>query len=130
MKTKDIVFCGIVTALMCVLCPLAIPVAGIPITFATLVIYIIAAVCKPQIALIGISLFVISISLLNKSIVKYAVGIITGTLFLYICGCTGYKLYTGSPISTVLSVCILPFLPGDIVKIIFAVITVPKSYFK
>lgn len=60
MKTKDIVFCGVVTALMCVLCPLSVPVYGIPITLSTFIIYTVAAVFEPKISLITVLLYILT----------------------------------------------------------------------
>ncbi len=160
-KTKDIVFCGIATALMCALCPLALPVSGIPITLATLIIYIIAGIGKPLNSIICIFLYisagcvglpvlsgytggiahifgpsggfilgyiplVITVSLLNKSIDKYIIGMVAGTVLLYLCGYIGYTLNTNGSVERVFSVCILPFIPGDILKIVFASTITPK----
>ncbi|MBQ3183652.1 MAG: biotin transporter BioY [Clostridia bacterium] len=161
MKTKDIVHCGIVTALLCVLCPIAIPISGIPITLATLVIYITCTVCKLHTSLISVMLYillgciglpvfsgfsggvthiagpvggfilgyiplVICVSLLNKGRPRQIIGMCIGTVLLYICGCIGFMLNTDKELLSVLSACILPFLPGDALKITIAILAVPK----
>ena len=161
MKTKEIVICGIITALLCVFGPIGIPVAGIPITLTTLIIYIAAFVFDPRISLTSVAIYivlgcfglpvfsgfaggithligpsggfvvgyiplVISVSLLKNSNPKSLIGIIIGTALLYLFGLIGYKMYTDQSVTTLLSVCVLPFLPGDIVKIILSLIISPK----
>ena len=154
-KTKDIVLCGIITAVLCVLCPVAIPAGAIPITLSTLVIYIITSVFNLKISLISITIYILigciglpvfsgfsggiahilgpsggfiigyfpmilCISLLNENRLKRIVGMCLGTALLYICGCSGFALSTDNKPMTIISVSILPFIPGDTIKIITA----------
>ena len=161
MKIKNITFCGITTALLCVLAPVAIPVSGIPITLTTLVIYIIGNVLSPTVSITSVVLYIIlgcvglpvfsgfsggithllgpgggfilgyiplilCVSMLNKSIFRQIIGILLGTLLLYLCGCIGYMIYSKSEITTVFSVCVIPFLPGDICKFLLTLITIPR----
>ena len=45
-----------------------------------------------------------------------------GSLLLYLCGTAGYAGITRSPLSAAVPICVLPFLPGEAVKIAIAVI--------
>lgn len=53
-----------------------------------------------------------------------ALALIAGTLVLYLCGVSWLKLATGMAWSKTLAVGMLPFLPGDIAKIIAAVLMI------
>ncbi|MBR6514169.1 MAG: biotin transporter BioY [Clostridia bacterium] len=161
MKTKDTVICGVITAILCVISPIAIPVGGIPLTLSTLVIYIVAAVTRPYISVVSVILYIfigmlgltvfsgfsggvthilgpgggfilgyipltVCIALFKRSKKGFVWGIIAGTVILYICGCTGYLINTDCSFKTMLSICILPFLPFDIIKIILSITISPK----
>lgn len=43
-----------------------------------------------------------------------------GTLVIYILGTIWFTLQTGNTLASALSLCVLPFLPGDVVKIVAA----------
>ena len=51
-----------------------------------------------------------------------ALALIVGTLLLYAAGTLWYARLTGASIAAALTVCALPFLPGDAIKIIAVVI--------
>ncbi len=161
MKTKDIVFCGIATALLCVLCPIAIPVAVVPLTLATLIIYLIASISDWYISLISVCLYILigcmglpvfsgfaggiaqlagptggfivgyipltlTVSLLRKNRLYQIIGLTVGTVLLYISGIIGFIISTESGFYDIFTVCILPFLPGDIIKVILTILITPK----
>jgi biotin transport system substrate-specific component len=51
---------------------------------------------------------------------------VAGTVVLYLIGTIWFMVQTGNPLGGALSMCVLPFLPGDAVKIIAAtLLTVP-----
>ena len=47
----------------------------------------------------------------------YAVGMLSGTVLLYAFGTAWFSFTTKNPVSYSLGVCVLPFLPGDVLKI-------------
>lgn len=47
---------------------------------------------------------------------------ILGTLLLYLCGTGWYAMISRIPVTTAIPFCVFPFLPGDAIKIAFAVI--------
>lgn len=161
MKTKNIVFCGITAALMCVLCPVSVPVAAVPITLATLVIYLTASLFDWYVSLISVSVYIIigcmglpvfsgftggiaqlagptggfiigyiplalMVSMLKKNRAHRILGLTVGTVLLYISGIIYFVVSTNSGFYEALTVCILPFLPGDILKAILTIIITPK----
>ena len=56
----------------------------------------------------------------------YILGMFTGTVLLYTCGTVWFILQTGSAPVYALTVCVVPFLPGDAIKITVAGITAPR----
>ena len=46
------------------------------------------------------------------------VSIVTGLIICYILGAVWFSLITGNSFSTTLKICIIPFIPGDIIKIV------------
>lgn len=50
----------------------------------------------------------------------YPVAMIAGTVALYLCGTVWYCIVSGVPPLPALQVCVLPFLPGDAMKIAVA----------
>lgn len=55
-----------------------------------------------------------------KKFFVYPLAMIVGTIILYIFGTLWYAYQTGNSIAAGLYVCVLPFLPGDVIKIIIA----------
>ena len=161
MRIKSIVLCGVLTALMCVLCPIALPLNAVPVTLATLVIYLIASTSDVHTSLISVTIYIVLgciglpvfsgfnggighilgptggfivgyipltlyVSLFGRGKLMRAIGICIGTLMLYIIGCFGYCIYTNDNFVTAVSLCVLPFLPGDVIKIILTLLIYPK----
>ncbi len=63
------------------------------------------------------------VSVLTSSVRKkiiYPISMITGTAACYACGTAVYTLVSGSDLRTAITACVLPFLIGDIIKIILA----------
>jgi biotin transport system substrate-specific component len=54
-----------------------------------------------------------------------AVGMVLGTLVLYIFGTAWFVIQSGSALVTALGLCVLPFLPGDAAKIAVSSVLVP-----
>lgn len=60
-----------------------------------------------------------------KFIIQF-VGMILGTVVLYVMGTWWFMKYTGMNLSASLAVCVLPFIPGDIVKMIVVILIAPR----
>jgi biotin transport system substrate-specific component len=54
-----------------------------------------------------------------------ALGLIIATAVLYILGTVWFVISTGTPVGAALMLCVVPFLPGDLVKIVLSVIVGP-----
>lgn len=57
---------------------------------------------------------------------KMAIGMTGGLALCYLFGTIWFVLLTGKGLAAALSACVIPFLPGDAVKIISAAILVPE----
>ena len=57
---------------------------------------------------------------------KYAAGMCIGTLILYVLGTVWFMICTSSSLSSALTACVLPFLPGDILKIAAVCMIAPR----
>ncbi|HAG57280.1 MAG TPA: biotin transporter BioY [Ruminococcaceae bacterium] len=62
----------------------------------------------------------------GDSVWKLAVGMTGGLALCYLFGTVWFVLLTGKGLVAALSACVVPFLPGDAVKIISAAILVPE----
>ena len=56
----------------------------------------------------------------KKKLWAHVVGMAIGTVLLYTCGTAWFMLQTGNTLAASLTLCVLPFLPGDAIKIILA----------
>ena len=165
MKTRDMVFTAVFAAVLCALAPLAIPVGPVPISLATFVIYLSAAILNWKfgtlsvivyvaLGLVGLPVFsgfeggihklvgptggfivgYIVMALVIGLIVTrnprkrwiYPAAMAVGTIMLYVCGLAWFTYSTGSTLGASLMACVIPFLPGDVVKIILASVISPR----
>ncbi len=159
MNPQKIALCAVTAALLCAIAPIAIPFGAVPLSLATMILYVIASCVEPKTSVISTALYlllgcaglpvfsgftggfqritgvtggfligyipcVIIIGLLvNKFESKkfiYPVSMAIGTAVCYICGTAWYIFQTNSPLSAALTVCVLPFMIGDAVKITLA----------
>lgn len=161
LSIKEMVICAIMTALMCVLAPMSIPIGPVPITLTNLVIYItivllgtklttVSYIVYLLIGLVGVPVF----SGFTGGVAKLAGptgGYLIGFIFMIIIGgiiyekfgsnniIAGLGLFAGLVVayifgtvwfvhqmdytySAALSVCVWPFVPFDIIKIVIAII--------
>ncbi len=55
-----------------------------------------------------------------------AVGLVIATVALYALGTAWFVISTGTPVGASLALCVIPFIPGDIAKIVIAVVVGPR----
>lgn len=159
MNPHKLALCAVTSALLCALAPIAIPFGAIPISLATMILYVIASCVEPKISLTATVLYIflgcaglpvfsgfsggfqiitgitggfligyipcvmITGFLTRKPETKkfmFPLSMVAGTAVCYICGTAWYIFQTNSPVSVALTVCVLPFLIGDAVKIALA----------
>jgi len=54
------------------------------------------------------------------------IGMIVATAVLYVLGTTWFVISTGTPVGAALLLCVVPFLPGDLIKMVIAVSVGPE----
>lgn len=155
---------AIVTAVICVLAPLALPIGPVPISLATLAIYFalylldwklsaLSVVVYVLIGMVGLPVFsgftggmgklmgptggyivgYIPMALLSGWIIcRYQnrwiqfAGLVGGTALLYVLGTAWFCIATGNPVGAALGMCVVPFIPGDLIKIAAAMLLGPQ----
>lgn len=55
----------------------------------------------------------------------HLIGMIIGTVVCYAFGTLWFCLQSGTPVMSALSICVFPFIPGDLIKIIIAIAIAP-----
>ena len=159
--------CALMAALLAVIAPLSVPVGPVPISLATLVLYLSVHVLRTRSALISCALylllgafglpvfsgyaggiaklagptggylvgylflvliaglFVWKSTHFEKPVLRIAfsvLGMIAGTVVLYAFGTAWFMIQAKAALPYALSVCVLPFLPGDLAKIAVAAV--------
>ena len=149
---------AVMTALLCVLAPLSIPIGPIPISLATFVIYLSVYILGWKLGTVSVAIYLLLgmvglpvfsgyagglaklvgptggyligyipmavtagliISATKNKFVHFA-GLVAGTAVLYVFGTAWFCLLTKTAVPTALSLCVFPFIPGDIIKMIAA----------
>lgn len=153
---KNLTLRAILAAAICVIAPLSIPSGAIPVTLASLIIYVVSACTQVKFSVPAVTIYILLgcfglpvfsgftggfqivsgitggyiisyvpcsavISLLcgkfgNKKII-IPLSMILATLICYVCGTLWYAFQTDSTFLASVPVCVLPFVPGDILKI-------------
>ena len=167
MKVKDMTLTAVMAALVCIAGPLTVPAGPIPLSLATLAVYLAGAVLGKKRGTLAVALYLL-IGIIGVPVFSgfsggfqklagvtggYLVGYLpcaflsglgaeraeeesriwilpakmaAGTAVLYTIGTAWFMIQSGNALGTALSLCVVPFLPGDAVKIAAAVmLTVP-----
>ena len=155
MSTRHMTLTAMLTALLCILGPLTLPLGPVPLSLATGVLLLMALLLGGRRAtlccavyllmgLIGLPVFAgfqggmgAMMGPTGGFLLGYlpmtalcgflctrwtgrawqACALLSGTALLYITGTAWYCHVTGAALCAALAVCVLPFLPGDAVKI-------------
>ena len=166
MKVKDMTLTAVMAALICIAGPLVIPAGPIPLSLATLAVYLagaalgkkwgtIAAGLYLLIGIAGVPVFSgfsggfqklagvtggylagylpcaflsgLGAELAEKSGKRWIhpAMMAAGTAVLYALGTAWFMIQTGNTLGAALGLCVVPFLPGDAVKIAAAAILTP-----
>ncbi|MCR5145170.1 MAG: biotin transporter BioY [Lachnospiraceae bacterium] len=151
--------CGIMAALLCVLAPFALPIGPVPISLATMVVYLAAYVLGSKWSVVSVVIYLllgmvglpvfskgqagvgvlagptggyligyiflalisgIVISKVNYNLWLTMIGMVAATAVLYVFGTVWFVIMMDSNVPYALSVCVVPFIPGDIIKIVGA----------
>lgn len=153
--------CALMAALMCVLCPLSVPIGPIPISLSILVILITVVVLGTWRALVSYTVYLLLgavgipvfsgfqgglaklagptggylvgfwLMILIGGIIMEAcrrnlwltmLGMVVGVAADYVLGTAWFIFQTGSTLAHALEVCVYPFIPFDLAKIVIAVV--------
>ncbi|MCL2083167.1 MAG: biotin transporter BioY [Oscillospiraceae bacterium] len=66
------------------------------------------------------------IEIFGNSVYSLTLAMYAGWVATYLCGITWYMYYSGTPLTAALSVCLIPFLPGDLAKTAVTVLVVKR----
>ena len=155
MSTRTLTLTAMLTALLCIIGPLTLPLGPIPLSLTTALLMGVALLLGPGRACLCCGLYLLlglaglpvfsgftgGLSALMgptggfllgylpmtalcglgcqraRTRLGQAIGFIAGTALLYLCGAAWYLWQTGTSLPSALAVCVLPFLPGDALKI-------------
>lgn len=165
-KLRYISICSVLTAIMCIICPLSINIGPIPFSLSTLIIMIISICFEPKISVVccllyiglgciglpifsnfrgGIEhilsysggfiicypIFSLSISKLYKNnytiLLKYLI-LLFSNLIIYLFGSIYFCILSKNSFWYALSVCVIPFIITDNIKIIVSIIISDKLF--
>lgn len=164
-NTRQLTLIGVMTAIICILGPLSLPIGIVPISLTNLAIYFAVYVLGQKkatlsyivylfIGLVGLPVFSgfsggfsklfgptggyligfifmafisgIFIDKFSNKIYMCFLGMILGTIVTYAFGTAWLAYQLNLPFNAALSVGVLPFIPGDIVKMVIASLIGPQ----
>ncbi|MBO4505250.1 MAG: biotin transporter BioY [Lachnospiraceae bacterium] len=177
-RTYMLAATGVMTAVLCVAAPFSVPVGPIPISLATLVIYLAAYVLGWKMGTVSVLIYLLLgmaglpvFSGFSGGFVKLAgptggyligyiplalitglfihlnaklpssdkkaagailprliqvLGMLLGTAVLYALGTAWFCILMDCTVSYALGLCVLPFIPGDLIKILIAILLGPE----
>ena len=164
-SVRDMVFAALFAAVLCAVAPFSISIGPVPLSFATLVIYLAAGVLDIKTSLLSVLLYIlmgaiglpvfsgfgggfnkiigvtggfivgyiplalavgIALRAFGKKTWLYASSMVVGTFVLYAIGTVWFVAQSGRSVSAALTLCVVPFLPGDVAKIIVACLIAPR----
>ncbi len=155
MKLRQNLTTALFAAVLCVLAPFAVPLGPVPVTLATLGVYLTAGLLGPWrggaavsiyllLGALGVPVFAgftggfpqlfgptggflwgyllcaLLVGFLTRRLPRPAlipVWLTAGAVVLYAAGTAGYMAHTGVPLVGALAVCVVPSIPGELVKI-------------
>ena len=162
---RDMVYTALFTAVLCAIAPFSIAVGPIPLSLATLVIYIAAGTLGWKYGTLAVMLYILLgaaglpvftgfqggfhkiagvtggyiigyipcalatgffAEASGNKLRLYASGMVIGTVILYTGGTAWFMFQTGNTPGASLALCVVPFLPGDAIKIAISCIATPQ----
>ena len=127
---KSMVFTAIMAALICIAAPFSLPVGLVPISLATFAVYLAGGLAKLLGVTGGYIIGYVPCALLSgliydrtKRVWTLPLGMVLGTAVCYLFGTAWFLVstadgaITGASVAAALMACVVPFLPGDAIKI-------------
>lgn len=161
MTTYQLAVTALFAALLCILSPIALPIGPVPISLATLIIYLAVYLLGTKLSAISCAIYLLLglvglpvfsgyasglgklagptggyligyipmavvagliIGRGNANVVRSAIGLVVGTAVLYLLGTIWFVIQMDCTFGYALTVCVVPFLIGDAIKIVIAVL--------
>ena len=131
-NVRHMVLCAMFTALVAVCSQIAVPMPwGVPINLALFAVYMAGTMLGPVWGFgktggyaIGYILTALITALLSKVLGRkfwaLCVAMVVGCAACYVLGTIWFMILTGADLVSALGWCVLPYLPGDAVKIALA----------
>ena len=141
---------ALMTAVTCILAPLSIPIGPVPISLTNFAIYLSLYLL---LGLVGLPVFsgftggigklagptggyiigfipmaIIAGIVIDKFSQRWIqiLGMIVGTAICYAFGTAWFCIQAGYTVSAALAVCVIPFIPADLIKMVIAMIIGPE----
>ena len=120
---------AVMAAVLSVVSPFSISIGPIPLSLCTLVIYMNAYILGWKRGTVATLVYVLlgavgmcglAVSAAPKNRVVQFIGMILGTAVLYTLGTAWYCFQSGNPLGVAMGYCVIPFLPGDFIKMVVA----------
>lgn len=162
-RTYAMAVTALMTAVICIVAPLSIPIGPVPISLTNFAIYLslyilgwkkgtVSYLLYLLLGLAGLPVFsgfsggiaklagptggyiigfipmaIIAGIIIEKNHQKWLhfAGMIVGTAICYAFGTLWFCLSSGSEVVAALSICVIPFIPGDLIKMILAIMIAP-----
>ena len=162
-KLFNLAIAAVMSAVMCVLAPIAIPVGPVPVTLATLVLLLSVYLLGWKMGAVSVTIYLflgmsglpvfsgfaggltklagptggyllgyVPMAIIagifiekTRSRFMHVTGMLLGTAILYVLGTTWFCAVMKANVGTALTLCVLPFIPGDIAKIVIALLLGP-----
>lgn len=160
-KTYQLAVTALFAAILCILGPLSLPIGPVPISLATLIVYLAAYILGAKLGTISCAIYLllglvglpvfsgyaggigklagptggylvgylplafIAGLLVSKGkgkMIPATIGMILGTAVLYLLGTIWFVIQMDYSVGQALAVCVIPFLFGDAIKIVVAVL--------
>lgn len=160
MKYKTLCLTALFAALLCITSPFTVPIGAVPLSLATLSVYI-TSICLGKRGALSVLVFILlgavglpvfssfrgGFQMLTGLTGGYILGylpcafviglasdrwqrkplplllsLLLGTAILYAVGTLQYMLLSHNPLPAALLTCVVPFLPGDAIKVLAALL--------
>ena len=122
---------ALMTAVTCILAPLSIPIGPVPISLTNFAIYLSLYLLDWKKGTISYILYLL-LGLVGLPVFSgftgwiQILGMIVGTAICYAFGTAWFCIQAGYTVSAALAVCVIPFIPADLIKMVIAMIIGPE----
>ena len=127
-KTYEITMTALMAAVTCILAPLSIPIGPVPISFSGFTGGPAKLAGPTGGYIIGFIVMAVIAGLVidncHKPLIQL-VGMIAGTIVCYLFGTVWFCIVADSTFKAALGICVIPFIPADLIKMIIAMIIGP-----